>query len=57
MLGLLCAVGFIAIGTANNYIFNSYLPVYVRRPNGRPYDIERDDRSRSESKQRQFKRH
>ena len=28
---LLCAVGFIAIGTANNYIFNTYLPVYVTR--------------------------
>jgi MFS transporter, MHS family, proline/betaine transporter len=28
---LLCAVGFIAVGTANNYIFNTYLPVYVVR--------------------------
>jgi MFS family permease len=28
---LWCAIGFIAVGTANNYIFNTYLPVYVVR--------------------------
>jgi MFS transporter, MHS family, proline/betaine transporter len=28
---LLCAIGFVAVGTANNYIFNTYLPVYVVR--------------------------
>jgi MFS family permease len=31
MAPLLCAIGFIAVGTANNYIFNTYLPVYVVR--------------------------
>jgi MFS transporter, MHS family, proline/betaine transporter len=28
---LLCAIAFTAVGTANNYIFNTYLPVFVVR--------------------------
>ena len=31
MRPVLCAVGVIAVGTANNYIFNTYLPVFVVR--------------------------
>lgn len=28
---VICAIGFIAVGTASNYIFNTYLPVFVVR--------------------------